>query len=58
METDRASLSEEYELLKAAGTTDACYGCLLYRYNPFRLGNLSRLAMLHCTFAILQYQTD
>lgn len=31
METDRASLSEEYKLLNAAGVTDACYGCLLYR---------------------------
>lgn len=29
METDRASLSEEYELLRAAGATDACYRSLL-----------------------------
>lgn len=33
METDRASLSEEYELLRAAGATDACYS-LLYRCTP------------------------
>lgn len=46
METDTASLSEEYELLKAAGATDACYGCLLYRYNRSVLGILCRLAML------------
>lgn len=31
METDRASLSEEHELLKAVGASDACYGSLLYR---------------------------
>lgn len=30
----RARVSEEYELLKAAGATDACYRCLLYRYTP------------------------
>lgn len=46
MEADRASLSEEYEMLKASGTTDACYGCLLHRYNPFILGILNRLVML------------
>lgn len=38
METDRAGLSEGYELLKAAGATDACYGCLLYRCMPSILG--------------------
>lgn len=43
METDRAGLSEEYEMLKAAGTTDACYGGLLYRYNASILGIFCRL---------------
>lgn len=26
METDRACLSEEYDLLRSTGATDACYG--------------------------------
>lgn len=26
METDRTRLSEEYDLLRATGGTDACYG--------------------------------
>lgn len=46
MEADKATLSEEYEMLKAAGTTDACYGCLLHRYSPSILGILSRRVML------------
>lgn len=41
METDRAGLSEGYELLKATGATDACYGCLLHRYEPSILGIFS-----------------
>lgn len=46
METDRAGLSEEYEWLIDAGVTDACYGCLLHRYDPSILGCVSTLLML------------
>lgn len=34
METDRASLSEEYKLLNAAGVTDARYGLSATQVEP------------------------
>lgn len=39
-------LSEEYELLKAAAATDACYGCRPYRYESSIAGIRSWLVML------------
>ncbi len=66
METDRAGLCEEYEWLKAAGATDACYGCLLCRYEPSTLG-ISSWLVGHVglkwvskknIFALFWYQTD
>lgn len=68
METDRSSLSEEYELLRAAGATDACYRSLLYRYTPSIIRIFQQVGLLRLkwvkkkykksAFAIFWYQTD
>lgn len=62
MGADRAGLSEEYEMLKAAGATDACYGSLLYRHEPsIRGSSLScwvEMSYRKHAVAKLQHQTD